>query len=99
MSQENIWPTQVLTLSTKSRTFCIVQVSSKKSTIRRRRMVPLDTVAASGLLGRGARRLLGPEVVVIRHRPRNVGVQVPFHRALGERPLGIHDLLEERVLA
>src|SRR5262245_55500581 len=42
-------------------------------------------------------RLLG-EVVVVRHAPADVGVEVPLHRALGELLLRLDDLLEQRVV-
>src|SRR5437762_8280361 len=60
----------------------------------------LDRSTSLALLLR-RRRGLGPgpaEVVLVGHAPANVGVEVPLHRALGERLLRLGDLLEQRVV-
>src|SRR5688572_599197 len=88
--KENAWPTHVLTLSTNRRSFCI-----KKKAIR---LAPdgCSDYLRSGLLRRRLARGLA-EVVVVGHATADVGVEVPAHRARGERLLRSLDLLEQRV--
>src|SRR5215472_8424642 len=62
-----------------------------------------DLQAGSGLLGLVGRLVrasafLGREVVVVRHAPVDVGVEVPANGALGKLPLRLDDLHEQRVV-
>src|SRR3970282_80067 len=116
MQKENAWPIQVLSLSMKSRIFCMCasldwcripedyfpispQPACKKNTIRGRRMVsslPVTRCSSGLLLLR--RRLLGREVMVVRHARADLGVEEPAHRARGELLLRLLDLAEDRVV-
>ena len=95
ISQENDWPTKVLSLSIARSSFCILSACSKKSAIRTApgwlTAIPRNS---SSLLGSS---LLGSEEVAHGHAAADVGVLVPLHRALGERLLRCDDFLEQRV--
>src|SRR4026209_1307448 len=98
MSQENACPTQVLILSTKSSSLCMVEFyAGKKRTPSGIAGWCSFVSVASGLL----RRRLGcslAEVVVVGHPPAYIGVEVPAHRALGERSLRLLDFDPHRVV-
>src|SRR5207247_10888504 len=110
--KENACPTQVLISSTKSSSFCMTgrvppfgggeslslqyyrRLTATKKTPSGDRMVSLERVLASGFLcGR-----FRAEVIVVRHAPVHVGVEVPTHRAFGEFLLRFDDLDEQRVV-
>src|SRR3954468_14795698 len=97
ISHEKAWPAQVLTLSTRRKSFCIFHALEKKHHPAPAGWCPPYCFTASGLLRRGLARLL-PEVMHVRHAAVHVVVHVPAYRALGKHPLGFQDFLEERVL-
>src|SRR6266513_5495666 len=112
MNQENAWPTQVLSLSTKSRSLCIARSPGRygdgKSLVCYACHVPDGSKKTpSGAAGwclledplSGLLRGRFPaEVVVIGHAPVDVGIEVPAHCALGVFALRRDNFLPHRVL-
>src|SRR4030042_767998 len=103
MSQENVFPTNVLILSMVSSIFCIFDPSKNQQPERQQRSGCSSMMLWNPLtfLRRSCLRwsFLLAEVMVISHTRADHGVELPAHRALSEFTLRFEDLLEQRVLS
>src|SRR6266702_7438148 len=113
MNHEKTCPTQVLTLSTKSNSFCMTddlrRYGGRSLFFRFCHIPDGDPKKTPSEVGGWcfrravrrqaflARRLLA-EVIIIRHDPADVGIEVPAHGALGILALRFDDFLPQRVL-
>src|SRR5712692_1482653 len=113
MIQENACPTQVLILSTKSNSFCMLKSCGNRAAERLYSADPVTSLTEIKKNTIRGRRMVLPrarspsgllggrflaEVVVIGHARADLGVEIPAHRPLGVLFLRFGDLLPHRVL-
>src|SRR5215510_4327252 len=104
MQNENTWPIHVLILSMKNNPLCIFSLplmpQKKHHPGLPDGVSGYITPFASGLLvlsGLLVARAL-PEVMIVGHAAADVGIEIPFHGALGKALLRGLDLLPKRVV-